>query len=351
MVPQWFAIVPKLVLTLIIGTMGALIFRVAHLPLPWLLGSIVTTAIASRFDVLPIYRPKVLTGPARTVLGITIGSAFTPQVAQGIVTFLPSLLMIIPFIVIIGFAGVWYYWKVVKFDTMTAFFSTMPGGLMEMVSIAEEMGANVAKVTLTQSTRLLLIVFTLPFIIEALGHIHLGGRGSITAPFHDVSNHDLFAMFFLAVIGAWGAKKLHISGAFIIGPMIVSAVVYMLGFVEARPPDEAIKLTQLIIGTTIGFVFRSVKTKEVITTLTQTFGFFLILSSVSMLFVYTVYACFDFPLVSVLLAFAPGGQSEMNLIAIILGVNVPFVALHHVLRIFLVMGIAPWIAKWFKKMA
>ncbi|MDD2382864.1 MAG: AbrB family transcriptional regulator [Sulfurospirillaceae bacterium] len=346
---QWFTIMPKLALTLIIGTLGALTFRYAHLPLPWLLGSIVFTAIASRFDSLPIHRPKILTGPARTVLGITIGSAFTPQVAQGIFTFLPSLLMIIPFIVIIGLAGVWYYWKVIKFDKMTAFFSTMPGGLMEMVSIAEDMGANVAKVTLTQSTRLLLIVFTLPFIIEALGHTHLGDRGAITAPLHDVSNHDLLAMFFLAVIGAWGAKKLHLSGAYILGPMIVSALVYMFGWVEARPPDEAIKLTQLIIGTTIGFVFRGIKSKEVLRTLAQTFGFFLILSLVCGLFIYMVYTFFDFPLVSILLAFSPGGQSEMNLIAIILGVNVPFVALHHVMRIFLVMGIAPLIAKWFKK--
>ncbi|MDD3343074.1 MAG: AbrB family transcriptional regulator [Sulfurospirillaceae bacterium] len=348
---SYFSVLSKLSFTLMIATLGALAFKYVHLPLPWLLGSIVATSIASRFDTLPLYRPKVLTGPARTVLGITIGSAFTPQVAQGIFTYLPSLLMIIPFIVIIGLVGVWYYWKVVKFDKMTAFFSTMPGGLMEMVSIAEDMGANVAKVTLTQSTRLLLIVFTLPFIIEALGHIHLGDRGSITAPLRDVSNHDLLAMLFLAVIGAWGAKKLHISGAFIIGPMIVSAFVYMLGWVEARPPDEAIKLTQLIIGTTIGFVFRGVKSKEVITTLRQTFGFFLILSSVCSLFIYSVYTCFDFPLISILLAFAPGGQSEMNLIAIILGVNVPFVALHHVMRIFLVMGIAPLIAKWFKKMA
>lgn len=340
----------KMLLALCFGIIGAQVFVYLKLPIPWILGAIVASAIASRFESLPIARPQIFTGPARTVLGVTIGSAFTPSVVQGLITYLPSLLLIIPFVIIIAICGGLYYWKIVGFDKKTAYFSAMPGGLMEMVSIGEEMGANLARITLTQSTRLLLIVFTLPFVLEMISHVDLGGRGAITPPVSQVPLHDLIAMVLIAIVGAWGAKRLKVSGAYIIGPMVLGAAVYILGLVEARPPDEALKLTQLVLGTSIGFVFRGVKTKEVLITLVQTFGYFLLLSTISAIFIAIVYYTFDFPLISIIMAFSPGGQAEMNLIAIILGANVPFVALHHLIRLFLVLGISPIFAKMFQKL-
>jgi uncharacterized membrane protein AbrB (regulator of aidB expression) len=41
--------------------------------------------------------------------------------------------------------------------------------------------------------------------------------------------------------------------------------------------------------------------------------------------------------VSVLLAFAPGGQTELNLLAFVLGLDVAYVALHHLTRLAVVI--------------
>ena len=60
------------------------------------------------------------------------------------------------------------------------------------------------------------------------------------------------------------------------------------------------------------------------------------------------YYYLNFPIVSTLLAFGPGGQSEINLIAILVGANLPYITLHHIVRLFIVMNIAPIIAKKFK---
>jgi uncharacterized membrane protein AbrB (regulator of aidB expression) len=46
------------------------------------------------------------------------------------------------------------------------------------------------------------------------------------------------------------------------------------------------------------------------------------------------------PIAAVFLAFAPGGITEMSLIALSLHVSVVFVALHHVIRIVLAISIA-----------
>ena len=133
-----------------------------------------------------------------------------------------------------------------------------------------------------------------------------------------------------------------------LGPMILGAFVYGSGMVYSRPPSEIIKLIQLILGTTVGFVFVGVKAKEIVKILGQTLGYFVILVMISALFVFVVTEMTEFPLVSILLAFSPGGQSEMNLIAIIVAANLPYVALHHIVRMFLVMSVAPVFVKYLR---
>jgi uncharacterized membrane protein AbrB (regulator of aidB expression) len=59
------------------------------------------------------------------------------------------------------------------------------------------------------------------------------------------------------------------------------------------------------------------------------------------LFAWTVTAVTDAPFPVAVLAFSPGGLAEMALIGLALGVDVAFIATHHVIRIFLVILLAP----------
>lgn len=339
----------QVILSLVIGLIGAIIFIYLELPLPWLLGSITAMAIASRFTFIPAKNPKILSPPARSILGLMIGSAFTPSIIQYMGNYIVSLVMILPFVLIIAICGVYYYWKILGHDKLTAFFSAMPGGLLEMIAIGESMGANIYKITLFQSTRLLLIIFSLPFIIEIVGGVSLEGNRTITTPLKDVAMLDIFIMVLLAIVGVLLAKKLKLSAPYILGPMIVSMVAHLGGWVTSHPPDEIIKLVQIILGTSVGFVFRGVPFKEIVTTILSTLGYFIILIFVTAFFTFIVLQITHFDLLSILLAFSPGGQAEINLIAIVISVNLPYVALHHVFRLFLVMGIAPLFAKKFKE--
>ncbi|WP_263833798.1 AbrB family transcriptional regulator [Sulfurospirillum oryzae] len=346
---QWFKGFLPVIASLFIGSLGAILFSFIKVPLPWLLGAIVAIAIASRFPKIPLRSPKVFSAPARAVLGITIGSAFNPTILHYLGDYISSLVLILPFVILVTFCGMLYYWKWLKFDKMSAYFSSMPGGLLEMVTLAEAMGANVYKVTLTQSARLLFIVFTLPFVIQYISHISLDGRAGITQPFLNSDPHDMLILIVCAATGWWGALKLKIPGGTMIGPMILGALVYGSGLVHSRPPNEILKLIQLILGSTIGFVFVGVTYKEITKVLGQTFGYYIVLMLVSTFFVTVVAYITEFPLLSILLAFSPGGQSEMNLIAIIVGANLPYVALHHIVRMLLVMSVAPMFVRYLRK--
>ena len=80
---------------------------------------------------------------------------------------IPSLttISIIPlFTILIGLLGVLFFRKFFKFDFPTAYFSSMPGGVQDMIVFAEEAGANVRSVSLIHATRILVIVVFLPIV-------------------------------------------------------------------------------------------------------------------------------------------------------------------------------------------
>lgn len=239
----------------------------------------------------------------------------------------------------------YYYNRFLSFDKKTAFLSSMPGGVIEMVIIGEQIKANISKITLVQSSRLFFIVTTLPFIIQYIFHLDISGNQIITIPLVETNLKELFILSCVGVIGSFIAIKLNISAAYLIGPMILSILIHSNGLIQTKIPDELIKFVQVILGTIIGFTFKGVDYKTILQTLIATLGHFIILALISIVFISLTYYLFDFPVVSILLAFSPGGQAEINLIAILVTANIPYITLHHIIRLFIVMNIAPFIAK------
>jgi membrane AbrB-like protein len=304
--------------------------------------------LAIRFEKLQISSPKPFSTPARILIGMTIGSAFTPEIIEFVDIYLYSLLLVIPYTIITIIAGMMYYYKYIGFDKKTAYLSSMPGGVVEMVIIGEEIKANISKITLVQSSRLFFIVITLPFVIQYIFQVDIAGNKLITTPIVNIDLIDFTILFILATIGGVIAKKIKLSAAFLIGPMLVSIALHSTGFSHAIVPDELLKFVQVVFGTIIGFTFRGVSINEVIKILISTFGHFFILAIISIVFIFIAFNLFSFPIISTLLAFSPGGQAEINLIAILVAANVPYITLHHIVRLFIVMNLAPIFAKKLK---
>ncbi len=346
---QWLKRFLPIMTSLFIALCGVMVLKFFRAPMPWLLGSILAIIIAGRFSFLTLASPKRFSAPSRAILGITIGSAFKPEILHYLLDFLSSLALIFPFVLIITVCGMWYYTKVLKFDTYTAYFSAMPGGLLEMTSLAEAFNLDLYKVIITQASRLLFMMLLFPFLIEHIGHVSLDGREGITQPLFQTNMWDMLWIFVLAMVGWKIAARFKISGGTLIVPMLIGVVTYGAGLIHSRPPTEVLNVIQLILGTTVGFAFVGITCKEMFRVFGQTLGYFLILTVVCVIFVSVVSWMTDFSLLSILLAFAPGGQAEMNLIAIVVGANLPYVALHHIVRLFLVIGISPILIRFVKK--
>ncbi|OCL92016.1 AbrB family transcriptional regulator [Aliarcobacter thereius] len=335
----------KMLLALIIGLFGSIIFIYLHLPLPWLLGSIFATSLAIRFDFLPIKSPKLFSAPARILIGLAIGSAFTPEILQYIPQYSFSLLLVIPFTILVIFFGTYYYYKFLKYDLKTSYLGSMPGGVIEMVIIGEELKANTAKITLMQSSRLFFVVISLPFIIQYIFQIDIRGNQLLTTPLKNIDLFEFILLYFLATLSAFIAKRLKLTAAFLIGPMILAIVLYSSGSFSVAIPDEFLKFIQVVFGVIIGFTFKDVPLKTIYKTIIATFGHFILLAILCAIFIAIIFYFLDFKALDIMLSFSPGGQTEINLIALLVGANLPYITLHHIVRLIIVMNIAPIIAK------
>jgi membrane AbrB-like protein len=214
----------------------------------------------------------------------------------------------------------------------------MPGGLAEMVIQSEEQGGDTRAVALIHAFRIFLVVMTLPLLVQTVGNVSLGPRTGSGVSFLDV---PASGYLWLAVTGAAGGALgyvLRMPARYLLGPVAVSACVHLLGWSDFRPPTELINLAQVVMGTVVGcrFIGTSVRVLGKIALAAIATTIFLMLSTFGFAAALASYT--DFPMVALLLCYAPGGLAEMSLIALALGIEVPFVAAHHIARLLIVMG-------------
>ena len=330
----------------LVAAFGVLVFKFAHLPLPWLLGPIFACLIAALAGV-PMAGVKPVNEAMRTVLGVAVGATMTPAVIATFPAMWPTLLLVPVMVLVIGLVGVPYFQRVWGYDHATAYYSTMPGGLQDMLVFGEEAGGKVRTLSLIHATRVMVIVVALPFLLKGIWEADLSNPPG--APLVTVPWHELALMVFCAALGWWGAKRIGMFGASILGPLIVTAIAAMTGLLENRPPAEAIWAAQFFIGMTIGSKYAGVTMVEVKRDVAAGLGFCGILIVLTLVFVEFIYALGLAPGQEALLAFAPGGQAELTVLALIVGADVAFVVAHHVLRIFVVILGAPLAARVFDR--
>jgi membrane AbrB-like protein len=227
-------------------------------------------------------------------------------------------------------------------DRPTAFFSAMPGGLVDMILMGERAGGDPNTISLMHAARIFLVVMLFPVVIQMVTGADLSGRSGTYLPLSDLF-HVWPALWFAvsAVTGVLLGKLLRLPAPMLIGPMIISAILHAGGITDFKVPTIILAGAQVVLGTGIGCRFAGTPPRQILTVLGHSLGATALLLTVTILFGLGVSAWTEIPFAEALLAYAPGGLAEMSLIAFTLGLEVPFVAAHHVARIFVtISGVA-----------
>lgn len=317
-------------------------FMLLGLPLPWLLGPIFA-CLAGAIAGVPMGGIRPLNDAMRTILGVAVGATLTPAVLATIPGYWPTLLLVPSMVGLIGLVGVPYFRRLCGFDAPTAWYASMPGGLQDMILFGEEAGANVRSLSLVHATRVLVIVVALPFVLRHVWAADLTRPPG--APAATIRVPELLVMVLCGVLGWRLARRVGLFGASILGPLLAATAASLSGLVAHRPPAEAIWAAQFFIGMGIGSKYAGITMAEVRRDLLAGVGFCLLLIVLTVLMVEVIHATNLAPGREALLAFAPGGQAELTVLALVVGADMAFVVAHHVLRIFVVILGAPVAAR------
>jgi len=331
--------------TFVIAAVGAALFWWFDFPLPFLFGPMAACLVAAFSGISLKGFGQVSTG-ARTILGVAVGATLTPALLLQLPQVAASLAIVPLYIALIGLIGVPFFKRVCGYDTATAYYAAMPGGLQDMVIFGQEAGANPRILSLVHATRVLLIVTLAPVLLVSLFGVTLSNP--IGAPVSSLPWHELTLMGGAAIVGWKGGERLGLFGASILGPMLVAACFAIIGLIEHRPPKEAILAAQFFLGTALGVQYMGITLREFRKIIAAAVVFVVLVAVLAAGLALAIPHVVPMGQLEAFLAFAPGGQAEMTVLAIVAGADLGVVIAHHLVRIVVVITCAPLAARWIK---
>ena len=324
---------------------GIAVFVLLDLPLPFLFGPMAGCLVAG-LSGAQMRGMGPLGDAMRTILGVAVGASITPALLADLPRMSVSLALVPLYLIVAGALGYPLLRRMFGFDHPTAWYGAMPGGLQDMLVFGEEAGANPRALSLIHATRVLLIVMLAPPLLWAFYGVDLRtppGQPATQTPL------DQLALMALAGIGGWRvARRLRLFGASILGPMIATAALSLSGLITLRPPAEAIWVAQVFIGLAVGVRYSGLSLGELRHDVAAGVVLSLMLALLTLIVAEGVYLAGLAPQLEAFMAFAPGGQAEMAVLALMAGADLAFIVSHHILRIVLVILLAPVVARLWK---
>jgi uncharacterized protein len=339
---------------LVLGGAGGYLFLLAKMPLPWMMGAMCVTTAAALAGV-PMRGPGHFREYMIAIIGLMVGSAFTPEILDQLSHWVISLSALAVYtivtIFILGCALRWW----LNFHPADAFCSAAPGGFVEMVILGGAMGGDERVISLMHSVRILLTVIVIPFWFRIF-HDYVPSGTAIFGKLEDLPVEGAVILVASGLIGFFGGRAVRLPLYFLIGPMVVSALVHAFGLSTARPPSEVVAFAQVVMGVGIGCRFQGTPLREILSVLKAAVAMTLGMVAIAILSAYGVYLATDLSFEALILAFSPGGVAEMNVISVSLNIDPVFVATHHLARLALLILVAPlflklfttWGAAWIK---
>jgi membrane AbrB-like protein len=330
-----------------IGAAGGLLAETVGLPMPWMLGSLLFVALAVSLRKSNL--PENYEFPANfrkffmAFIGIMIGSQVNWALINQAPQMLPSLVAISFFVVLAHASNFFIFYKIGHYDKSTAFFCGAPGGLMESISMGEEAGCDIRVLTVQQFLRIILVIILVPIFMSIWIGEPVGSASGIKLPEVTTklalpSNYALVLL--LAVLGLYVGPKLRLPAGHLMGPLLLTAVVNLTGIGPIYLPDFMLVISQIVVGAGLGCRFLGIDKLILYRAVGLSLVSVISMLALGLLLCFVIFPISSIPVNVLLICFAPGGVTEMSLIALSLSANPATVTLHHLYRIILtVLGL------------
>lgn len=322
------------------------------MPIPWLLGPMLAVLFASSWKRNLIYWPIWMRDVGMVIVGYSIGLSFTRDAQIQIFHQLPSIIFMTVALVLFSTAIAFLISKLSGIDFPTILTGSIPGGLSQMIMLAEEIkGINITIVTFLQVARLMMIIFVVPInIFNPLFGVGNNGITSMIAQSGPVMwdallpNVFLFAGF--SVLCAFLGQKIKLPTAVLVGPILGIAVLNTAGIEGPLLPSFILDLSQFMIGSYIGLLLKpqNLPHKGKVLLIALISGTFLMLGSFGLSLI--LEGTHGFSFATSYLSLAPGGMDQMGIIAHEVNADLSMVAGYQLFRLFFIFFVVPPMLKW-----
>lgn len=339
-------------LTLCIAICGWWVAKKLKLPAPAMLGSMIAVSFANLISDT-MYLPMSIKVFTQAISGAYIAAQITRADICNIRNLVkPIVILMIMFTINTFVMGILIHF-VCDIDITTALLSCVAGGVSDISLIAMDMNVDVGTVAMMQTSRLICVLLFFPYWIrymtrhegcesdEATSFLHQTTSLSSKASISKVIVTMLISIWF----GYLGNNSGIPAGAMIF-PMVVIVICNCTTSIVTIPLPLK-DIAQLLAGALIGTSISSSTFKDIQSTIVP-----VVLLLISYWIVNYAYAYISkkrnfLDLKSALFASAPGGATDMTLIAADLHADLTKIAVIQLARLFYAIAIAPLLIVWF----
>ncbi len=325
-------------MTLALAWAGAQLCLSLHTPLPWMIGPLLVTALATMLRART-ESSTPLRNWGQCTIGAALGLYFTPDITQLVVSLWWAILLCIAWAMLLGLGFGFCLQRLhgphlPQLSRSTTYFAGCLGGASEMTLLAERHHARTDLVAATHSLRMMIVTLLIPFAIQFSG---LQGIDVLPVSTREVHGPGLALLFLVTGGAAWLLARRQLPNPWFIGPLLVTMGLTMANLSLSAIPKEFSNAAQLVIGVSLGVRFTPAFVHTAPRWLASVALGSLVLIGLSAGFAWVLSRSTGLHALTLVLATAPGGIAEMSITAKVLKLGAPVVTTFQVCRLIAVL--------------
>ena len=240
-------------LTLVLGSVGAVLAWFLGIPAPFLLGPTIVVTLAGLAGL-----KLNIADPVRDlcfiIIGIAMGSSATPQAIAMAASWPISFVMMIVIVLIVFAAAYLLLFYLFGYDRNTAILAAAPGFMSFIVGLGSEIKSDLVAISIIQSIRVLALTLVVPLLVTVL-HLQHPSNSVASPPMPWLA---IIALVPLAFLAGLVFKKLHLPAAYLLGGAFISTIAHLNALAVGALPWELSTPAYMAMGCLIGSRFSGV---------------------------------------------------------------------------------------------
>jgi membrane AbrB-like protein len=331
--------------TLSIAAAGGLTLNWIGFPAGLVTGSLLGVAIAALAG-RPVLLPTPLSRVIYVLVGISLGAVVTPETLKGLATFPLSVALLLLSTLCMMAATTLYLRFVHGWDALSALLGASPGALAQVMVLSAQYKADLRAIAIVQTMRVVALTIGIPTGLSLFGLTAEGGIMARLGGAGPASLTELAILIGVSTATAFAVFKLRFPGGLLFGAMLGSGILHGGGFIAAALPWWAAGAAVIGVGAATGSRFANTAPRTLLRFLAAALGSFAVATATAALFVVLLTAQLSVRVADAVVAFAPGAQDTMMVLALALHLDPVFVGALHLSRFMLVSLLVPFLAQW-----